>query len=256
MIQLVDRGLDDSIIRFTPRHAYRKLGPIECDLVHGHFCPWCNNVIQALYYTDKPIDLSKHEETRVISQGEKNEGELLKIVPNWEDDGNYKVQTFRTPQGNAQKIVLKNHVINWAGTAAGNSDNFFEVGERCCIYTCLIPLTEETAMREFSMVAGFSLTVGNRYEQVEPPMAFVAEWFKNANTWDTKETRTLPAIGRSPLAFLMKRKALKDQFQYVASKLYQAWDTRAEEEKVARELQVQSAGALAEFLDAPDESRL
>jgi len=82
------------------------------------------------------------------------------------------------------------------------------------------------------------------------------EWFKNANTWDTKETRTLPAIGRSPLAFLMKRKELKDQFQYVASKLYQAWDTRAEEEKVARELQVQSAGALAEFLDAPDESRL
>ena len=236
MIQLVDRGPNESLIRFTPRFAYRKLGPLECDLIHGHFCMYCNNLIQALYYTDKPIDLPKYEETRVLSQGEKNDGELLKIVPNAEDKGNYRVEYFRTPNGNAEQITLKNHVLNFAGLSVLGRDLFFEVGERCCSYTALIPLRAETMIRELAVVAGFSLEGAKRYtEGTEPTPEWVAEYFKKTQDYLTKEIRTTPAVGDSQMALLLKRKSIKEYFPNVVTFLYREWDQKVEADKAMAE---------------------
>jgi hypothetical protein len=252
MIQLVDRGPNESLIRFTPRFAYRKLGPLECDLIHGHFCMYCNNLIQALYYTDKPIDLPKYEETRVLSQGEKNGGELLKIVPNAEDKGNYKTEFFRTPNGNAEQITLKNHVLNFKGLSSGNRDDFFEVGERCCSYTSVLPLRNETIIRELAIVAGFNLESAGRYtEGTEPPPKWIAEYFKTAESYLTKEIRTIPAVGDAPMALLIKRGYVKESFYNVVTFLYRKWDEKVEADKAYGEalLAVQmkdTAGMLAE----------
>ena len=237
MIQLVDRGPNESLIRFIPRFAYKKIGPQERDLIHGHWCQYCNNLIQALYYTDKPIDLPKYEETRVLSQGEKNDGELLKIVPNAEDKGNYKVEFFRTPAGNAEQITLKNHVLNFRGLGSGNRDDFFEVGERCCAYTSLIPMRAETIVRELATVAGFSLEGAKRYDEglTEPPPEWIAEYMKKTQDYLTREIRTAPAVGDAQMALLIKRKVVKDAFYNVITFLYREWDKKVEADKAIAE---------------------
>ena len=268
MIQLVDRGPDESLIRFSPRSKFRKLGQLEGELVHGHICQFCRNVIQAVFFTDTPVDIEKYEETRVLSQGEKNMGELLKVVPNYEDGGNYRSEFFETPNGNVQKITLKNHVINWAGVKSANREkDFFEVGERCCVYSSVIALQNETLIRDLAMVAGFDLVATQRYAKTDPPIDFILEWFRVTPDFTTKELRTTKAIGEAPPAILIPRKLLKDRFGYVVTMLYQAWDievtkqerdavARLEEARFAEQLREDGKAAAEEYFDSPDEERI
>lgn len=231
MIELVDRG-EKSLIRFTPRYKFRHLPTIECDLIYGHQCPICRNVIQALYYVDQTFDLANYEETKVLSQGEKNAGELLKIVPNEEDQGNYRVQDYRFSDSRSQLIVLKNHVVNWKGLS-GNRDEFFEVGERCCSYTAVISLQEKNVVRDLAAVAGYSLAAYGRYNEdvSEPTIEFLANWLKTAFSWETLEIKMVNAIGSSPPALMVKRSVLKSQFPNTVSNIYKAWDVKVAKER-------------------------
>jgi hypothetical protein len=233
MIQLVDRGPNESIIRFTPRFKYKRLGSLECDLISGHHCTYCNNVIQALYYTNKPVDLEKYEETKVLSQGEKNEGELLKVVPNFDDEGNYKLETFNTAAGQAQRITLKNHVVNWAG-ASGSRKEYFERGERCCTYTSVISLREDLMMRDLATVAGYTL-VNERLQKPDPTAAFIIDWINTEMIYVTRNLRVAKAIGIAPPAILIPRKVVDEQFVNVVSVLNSKWDKKVAEDLAAME---------------------
>lgn len=235
MIELVDRG-DKSLIRFTPRYQYRKLPTIECELINGYRCPICSNVFQALYFIDAPFDLEKYEETRVLSQGEKNAGDLLKIVPNFEDKGNYRVIEYDLTDVKAQQIVLKNHVVNWKGVN-GNRDDYFEVGERCCSFTSVISLVAQNMARDLAVVAGYSLTAGNRYKDnvTEPTPEFITEWLKNSFSWENQDVRAIKAVGASLPALMIKRATMKNPFTSVLTHLYKAWDQKVLQEKLARE---------------------
>lgn len=234
MIQLVDRGPNDSIIRFSPRTSYKTDKTIECDLEHGYVCPYCNNVIMAMYYTENPINLDKYEETRVLSQGDKNEGDLLKIIPNWEDaEGNYRTEFYKTANGNAEKIVLKNHVINWKGAGSYNRKEFFEPGDRCCTFTTLISLRPENLIRDLASVSGYSLQAYNRYEttNTDPDVPFIRNWLDTSYSWINLEMRSISSIGTGVLAIQIKRKTLEAGFRNSVMNLYSEWD-----KKVAAEL--------------------
>jgi hypothetical protein len=223
MIQLVDRGPDKSLIRFTPRHRFRSTAPtLECELISGHFCPWCANIIQAFYTTTKPVDLSLYEETRVISQGEKNEGELLKIVPGEEGKTAYKDEFFKTPKGNSQRITLKNHVVNWKGT--GNRDDYFEPGERCCIYTSVISMQGRDMAHDLAIVAGYNLDSAERYIKTNPTAEFIVKWLKTEVSWSTLEMKSVMPVGVAPPALLIKRSTMKSQFINLVTLLYSKWD--------------------------------
>jgi len=44
----------NSHVRFTPRPGFKKTHKvIERELVYGHYCPRCTNVVQALFLTDE-----------------------------------------------------------------------------------------------------------------------------------------------------------------------------------------------------------
>ena len=88
MIEFIGKpGSASCSIQFSPRSAYKcdaRYQRFEKDLVYGHYCPTCGNVVQACFLTAKPVDLWFYEETNVISTAadEKKFGNVLKIVPN------------------------------------------------------------------------------------------------------------------------------------------------------------------------------
>src|ERR1035438_10078802 len=98
-------------IRFTPRPWFKddeRVPHLELNLVYGHRCPTCGNVIQACFLTEKPIDLWYYEETAFVAKGEKTYGDLLKVVPNEESKPGHSqyTSTFeRVASGSAQHLV-------------------------------------------------------------------------------------------------------------------------------------------------------
>jgi hypothetical protein len=227
MIQLVDRGLNESSIRFTPRSRYRHLGPVECELISGYKCNHCSNVVQAFFATNKAIDLDKYEETIVRSQGEKNHGEILKIIPNLEDlDGNYRTEFFATPNGNAMRITLKNHVLNLAGCI--DRERFFEKGERCCEYTALICMQSQDVALELAVVAGYDIYTTERITKTTPDLPWIQGWLKSSVSWENMRVQSLPSIGQAPDGLLIRREMVKNPFVSVPNHMFTAWDKHLE----------------------------
>jgi hypothetical protein len=117
MIELIPAsGERGPLIRLTPRQGFKKSHKmLEFPLQYGHRCPYCPNVINAVFCPDRQIDLFPYEETVVLSQGEKNAGEILKVVPGHNpNEGNYNIDYVSTPEGNLQRIRMKNHVVRAA----------------------------------------------------------------------------------------------------------------------------------------------
>ena len=124
MIEFIGKpGSAACSIQFSPRSAYKgdpRYTRFERDLVYGHYCPTCGNVVQACFLTAKPIDLWFYEETNVISTAndEKKFGNVLKIVPNQDSKFGYSQYTstvLRTAGGTAQHLTLKNHIVKYHG---------------------------------------------------------------------------------------------------------------------------------------------
>jgi hypothetical protein len=246
MIKLIDRGPDNSRIEFSPRSRYSRVeSTIQHELISGYTCPICNNVIQALFLTDKPVDIEKYEETRVLSQGEKNSGELLKVIPGGEEPGNYKQSFYKMPDGNAQKITLKNHVINWEGVGSGDRDDLFEVGERCCKYSAVISLMEADVIKDLAMSLGRAIL----YEQAGKPLPtieFFEDWLKTEYYYYTLEMKLLRGVGREvPPCTLVKRDVLKNPPYFGLNTLVSKWNTKLDEEEKLRTAAIEE-GALLE----------
>lgn len=226
MIKLIDKGPDESLIEFRPR-PQRNVPTIARQLLYGHECKWCGNVIQALFLTDERLNLDLYEETRVISQGEKNEGTLLKLVPNSEDPASaYKVDFYPTPNGHAQLIRLKNHLVVWKGLSTGLKEDYFEAGERCCKYTGLFSRREMDYITELTKVCQYP---SSYYTQPKTPvpLSFLKTW-KGENSWSQIDFRVVEAIGKAGEVLLINRDMVKNSNQYGLSDLFDKWNKSLE----------------------------
>jgi len=229
MLKLIDNGPEDSIIEFRPR--LKAKGPIVTrSLVYGHHCKWCGNIIQAMFLTDEEIRLFPYEETRVISQGDKNDGTLLKIVPNVNDrDSAYRVDMYRTKQGTGQMIRLKNHMIRWDGISSGNPDLFFEVGERCCKYIGTYTRDSAEIINEIAAACGYNRSMYDRNKvKVNIPLSFLGEW-NPSYSWNRIDYELVPPIGKGNTMMMVPRLYLKSPIGSGVSgfmDLYDAWDKK------------------------------
>ncbi len=227
MIQLIDKGPNKSTISFSPRYEFKgKYKEVTKDLIYGHFCSWCGNVIQAMFYTDKQIDLIPYEETRVISQGYTNEGNLLKTVPNTVDiNSNYKVDFYKTKNGNAQLIRLKNHLIKWEGLSGWwvngvDRDKFFETGERCCKYIGVYALKDDWIIRDAALACGWRAAYERTVKESTIPIDYLKEYSK---AYIKNDYVVVPVIGTGRSILLFNRDAVRYRNEAGFSALISTW---------------------------------
>lgn len=222
MIKLIDKGPDESLIEFRPR-LQRNLPTITRQLLYGHECKWCGNVIQAMFLTPERLNLDPYEETRVISQGDKNEGNLLKVVPNSDDPASaYKVDFYATPGGNAQLIRLKNHLILWKGIATCVEGDFFEVGERCCKYIGIPGRRETDYIAELARVCRYPVSYYTQ-PNTPVPLSFLKTW-KGDNSWSQIDFRVVSVIGKGSEVLLVNKDLVKGNTYYGLSDLFDKWN--------------------------------
>lgn len=210
MIELVGKPGDaQGKIRFSPRDSFKKRAKHEeRELIYGHKCPVCNNLVQAYFLTPQPINLFPYEETVVLSQGEKNAGEILKILPGRYDrqqDTCYNDLHLR----GAQRIVLKNHLMRLDAMAdrQPTGDGIWEVGERTCFKAGVFSLREDLAVKDLMLFSLMTpLETGNynipKIEELFPHPLGDAEF------------RWVRAVGQAPPMILMNRESFTHGFQY------------------------------------------
>jgi hypothetical protein len=117
-------------IRFTPRPGFKKAHKtLERELVYGHYCPRCMNVVQALFFTDEPVDLWPYEETNVMSTSKSEEkiGTILKIVPNRESKAGYTNYTV-TPLRGAGSPAVAHDIFKYLDFVIAGR---FDSAQRC-----------------------------------------------------------------------------------------------------------------------------
>lgn len=235
MIKLIDKGPDASRIEFTPIHGSRSRA-VTRDLIFGHRCHWCQNVVTALFLTPEQIDLRPYEETRVISQGDKNAGELLKIIPNLQDPlSSYRQSFYPSPAGKAQYIRLKNHVLRWESQQSGN-DKYYEPGERCCRYVGFDVLDPSKAVVELATIVGYNFGQYAGYVQPvsSPTIEFLAD-FKPESSYQAMDIRVLKVTGRGLPLLLLNRSLTKadTNADYGFSNLFEQWNKKVKQETAA-----------------------
>lgn len=163
-------GINNKII-FSPRAGFKKKGSIptlEFSLIYGHRCPYCSNVMQALFKSPKTFSLWAYEETTLLSQGEKNSGEVRSTYPNEKTKQGkscYRMD-FNPADGGSVKITLKNHIMRHAAIAERefNGNGLWEVGEKPCTMTGIFSLREDLLVKDwllFSQIQETEITYYN-----------------------------------------------------------------------------------------------
>ena len=210
MIQLVESKTP--YIRFTKRKGFKgSVKPLELELVYGHRCPVCGNVMQALFKTEAPVSLWPYEETAVLSQGTKNAGELLKTLPNEKSeygDSCYE-SDFQLAGGvGSQKIRLKNHIMRSRALADRQftGEGLFEVGERCCMKTGIFSIRQDLLVKDFCL---FSMMQG-----VKIPLYNLPNIDQIITGTDDKIGRLVNAVGNAPPVILVERTSLIHGFNF------------------------------------------
>jgi hypothetical protein len=209
VIELTGRPGDlNCSIRFTPRPGFKKTQKtLERELVYGHYCPLCQNVVQALFLTDEPVNLWPYEETNVMSTSKSEEkiGTILKIVPNLESKAgytNYTVTSLRGGRQSGQHIVLKNHVLKYHGIEQEKHtpDRYFEPGERPCEYAGAFALREDLLIRDVCYFMRLNVAAIEAYN-----LPSVEDFLKGAVEHGF---RSLPAYGSAPPVMLIPRERM------------------------------------------------
>jgi hypothetical protein len=211
-IKLLDHGENASLIEFTPRYDFRRHPILERQLLYGYWCPRCMNVIQAYFFTDKPIRVEVYEVTQILADSLVNRGSLVKKVPNREEPNScYESVFHKTAGGNGQMIRLKNHTLVWKGH--NNREKYFESGERPCNMIGWRSLTEKTYTRDFEMVFGRPGDMG-----LHPPTsAFIHNWLKEHLDYTvTSGAMSILPIGKGLPMLLVRRQQLRDGEMNVA----------------------------------------
>jgi hypothetical protein len=150
-------------ITFSPRPGFQKSHVAkEFDLIYGHVCPVCGNVITAVFKTESEIPLFPYEETTILSKGEKNAGDVLKIIPNDKNSTTcYNVEFLKTESGSVQKLLMKNHIMRPIASQerftidvnSGQSGKaVWEAGEDACLMTGVFSEREDLLVKDLFML--------------------------------------------------------------------------------------------------------
>lgn len=205
-------------ITFEPRAGYKKTHPsLEFPLLYGHRCPYCTNVIQALFESPKPIDLWAYEETFLLSQGEKNAGEVRNVYPNDKTkQGKTCYNNHYSPTGKGYvKIVLKNHIMRHRAIVEGsfNGEGLWEPGEKPCGRSGIFSIREDLLMKDFLLFSKMQPVEVAKYK-----MPKVREAIKSDNV----NFRVVPAIGEAPPIILVEKDSFIFGFHYKSRPLVEA----------------------------------
>jgi hypothetical protein len=215
MIDITTRT-DKPKVAMTPRTGFRaKAKPQEFNLVYGHKCPYCGNVISACFETDKEIDLFPYEETAVLSQGEKNRGELLKTVPNQKDPkGCYRSEYFGKGSNGRQRLLMKNHIMRVAAIESrflsNSGDHIWETGERPCMYAGIFSEREDLLVKDLLLLFKFSPSDLAGYN-----IPKVSQLIPDPQgDSESGQFRWVPAVGTAPPVILAQREYIVGGVNY------------------------------------------
>jgi hypothetical protein len=199
-------------IIFSIREEYKgDAKQLEFELIYGHRCPICGNVIQALFKTPKPINLWPYEATAILSSGTKNAGEIRRIIPDDKSkygDSCYE-STFHLAGGGSQKIRLKNHImrVRVLEKMDYTGEGLFEVGERCCPKTGIFSVRKDLLMKDLCL---FSMMLNQKVNMYNlPDIEAVIP-----NGIDNKIGQTVKAIGNAPPVVLVDRTMVVHGFTF------------------------------------------
>jgi hypothetical protein len=216
----ISRPGNNPKIRLTPRPGFRTKKALEFDLIYGHKCPFCSNVITACFKTEQKIDLFPYEETSILSQGEKNRGELLKTVPNRKDpDGCYRSEHFGKGADGIQRLLMKNHIMHASAIESRSRDesgeSLWEPGERPCMYAGVFSEREDLLIKDLLLLFKFHPTNISSYN-----IPKVKEIIPDpAGDPEAGQFRWIPAIGDAPPVVLSERNYIKGGMNYFLSNL-------------------------------------
>lgn len=218
-------GIDDKSnkIIFTPRSGFvrgkGKAPELEFPLVYGHKCPYCSNVIQALFKAPKTFSLWPYEETVLLSQGEKNAGEVRKVFPDDKTKSGkscYKID-FSPAEGGSIKIILRNHLMRHQALAERTFDGekFWEQSyERPCTRAGLFSIREDLLVKDWLTFSQMREDEVNKCQT--PPIANLI--LENDSTF-----KLVPAVGKAPPVILIERQNLLYGYYYQTRPLMTAY---------------------------------
>jgi hypothetical protein len=205
-------------IIFEPRGGFsrgRAAAPtLEFPLIYGHRCPYCGNVIQALFKAPREFSLWPYEETILLSQGEKNSGEIRKTFP--DDKTQYGKTCYRMnfspAEGGSIKLTLKNHVMRHASLSLRevNGEGLWEPGEKPCTKAAIFSLREDLLVKDFLL---FSLMVDYEVSKYNIPKA------KDLIPENDTNFRVETAVGQAPPVILVDRTSFVYGFHYQTRRL-------------------------------------
>lgn len=203
----------DNRIVFEPRPGFgrgRGSAPkLDFPLIYGHRCNYCNNVIQALFKAPREFSLWPYEETKLLSQGEKNAGEVRTIYP--DDKTKYGKSCYRVDSNDAEggsiKITLKNHIVRNSALVERkfNGEGLWEVGERPCTRIGIFSLREDLLIKDWLLFSQMDEAERSKYN-----LPSIKELIPESNT----NFSLINAIGTAPPVILVERTSLTYGFHY------------------------------------------
>jgi len=209
-------------IIFEPRAGFTRgsgaAPSLEFPLVYGHRCPYCSNVIQALFKAPKMFNLWPYEETVLLSQGEKNSGEIRKVFP--DDKTRFGKSCYRMDfspaEGGSVKLTLKNHILRHQAIKDRQytGEGLWEVGEKACMKTGVFALREDLLVKDFLLFSQIQEAEIQQYN-IPPVRDLIPET-------DT-QFKLVPAVGVAPPVILVERQSLVYGFHYQTRPRMQAY---------------------------------
>lgn len=208
-------GIEDPLnkIIFEPRPSFikgRGAAPeLEFPLIYGHRCPYCANVIQALFKAPRTFSLWPYEETTILSQGEKNSGEIREIYPDPKTRFGKSCyhMDFSPAEGGSIKLTLINHIMKHKVIAERTYDgkNIWDVGERPCTKTGVFALREDLLIKDWLLFSQIT-----EHEVVKYNLPPLGDLIKADDT----NFKLVPAVGVAPPVILVDRQSLVYGYHY------------------------------------------
>jgi len=204
---LEEQNSSKNKIIFSPRPGFTRgkwANPeLEFPLIYGHRCPYCSNVIQALFKAPQAFSLWPYEETVILSQGEKNAGDIRKIYP---DDKTktgkslYRMD-YSPAEGGSVKITLKNHILRTRVIAERKytGEGIWEDGEKPCTRTGIFSLREDLLVKDWMLFA--LVDTGDGREIAKYNFPTIKQIIPENNT----DFKLIPAVGEAPPIILVEK---------------------------------------------------
>jgi len=218
-------GVEDPLnkIIFEPRSGFirgRGAAPtLEFPLIYGHRCPYCSNVIQALFKAPRTFSLWAYEETSILSQGEKNSGDVLKVFP--EEKTRFGKSCYRMDfspaEGGSIKLTLRNHIMNHRAIAERTYDGkgmWEESYERPCTKAGIFSLREDLLVKDWLLFSQIS-----EHEIVKYNIPPIKDLIPESNN----NFKLVPSVGVAPPVILVDRQPLVYGYHYQSRPMMNAY---------------------------------